>query len=105
MPVELLFITMTIATGYVIAGLLTSFYQVIFRRPASLVKVPGGVIGRFIQALMIAFGTPVIIVRNAVRGRIIEQRPVGFVVATTIIASFWSYASGLLVLRSLGLGL
>lgn len=102
MPVELLLITMTIATGFVIAGLLTSLYQIIFQRPASLVRVPGGVIGRFVQALLILFGTPVIIVRNAVRGRIIEDRPLGFVVATTVIAGFWSYASGLLVLNALG---
>ena len=105
MPVEIVLIVMTIATGYVIAGLLTSSYQLLFNRPASLVKVPEGMIGRFIQALMIAFGTPVIIVRNAVRGRIIEHRPVGFVVVTTIIASFWSYASGLLILKTLGLGI
>jgi hypothetical protein len=103
MPIEMLLIAMTICTGYVIAGLLTSMYQLVFNAPASLVKVPAGLLGRIIQALMIAFGTPVIIVRNAVRGRILEQRPVGFVVATTVIASFWSYASGLLILKSIGM--
>jgi hypothetical protein len=38
-----------------------------------------------------------------VRGRRIEDRPIGFVMLATIIAGFWSLCSGSVVLDGIGL--
>ena len=47
---------------------------------------------------MLAFGAPFIILRNTVRGRRFERRPIPFVMIATIIACGWSLMSGRIAL-------
>jgi hypothetical protein len=47
------------------------------------------------------FAAPFIIMRNTVRGRILEGRRVQFVAIATVIAGFWSMMSGTFVLMLL----
>jgi hypothetical protein len=44
------------------------------------------------------FSAPFIILRNTIRGRRSEQRPMTFVMLATLVACFWSLMSGRLVL-------
>jgi hypothetical protein len=84
--------------GFAFAGLLVSSFELFTQRRASFGLLETG--GPFALACVpvLVFSAPFIIVRNTVRGRRFERRPVGFVFAATLIACFWSLMSGRLVL-------
>lgn len=87
------------ACGFVAAGVLGSFYQLVTDQPARF-AIDLGTIGRGLAGvLMCAFAGPFIIMRNAIRGRLIENRPVGWLVASTAIATGWSLCSGVVVVQ------
>lgn len=87
------------ACGFVAAGVLSSFHQLVTDRPVrfsiELENFGRGLVG----ILICAFAGPFIIMRNAIRGRLIEQRPVGWLVASTAIAAGWSLCSGVVVVQ------
>ena len=56
-------------------------------------------IGRF---FLIMFAGPAILMRNAIRGRRIEHRNVGWLVASAAIAGAWSLCSGVMLLPGVG---
>ena len=60
--------------------------------PAAVASVP-----------LIVFSAPFIILRNTVRGRRFERRPVGFVAVATVIACLWALACGRVLLDLLSL--
>jgi hypothetical protein len=84
--------------GFALAGLLASAFELFTHRRASFGLLEAG--GPFALACVpvVVFSAPFIILRNTVRGRRFERRPVGFVFAATVIACFWSLMSGRLVL-------
>lgn len=86
-------------TGFVAAGLLGSFYQLITSRPPQFQVEISGVLSGMSAFGLILLAGPFILMRNALRGRRIEQRPVGWLVASSMIAMMWSVVSGLLVLQ------
>ena len=87
------------ACGFAAAGILGSFYQLLTDRPArfaiDLETMGKGLLG----ILLCAFAGPFIIMRNAIRGRMIENRPMGWLVASTAIATGWSLCSGIVVVQ------
>ena len=87
------------ACGFVAAGIIGSLHQLITDRPArfaiDLESIGKGLAG----VMMCAFAGPFIIMRNAIRGRLIENRPVGWLVASTAIATGWSLCSGIVVVQ------
>lgn len=101
---ELAIAAYAVACGFVAAGILGSFHQLLTDRPPrfaiDLETIGRGVIG----VLICAFAGPFIIMRNAIRGRMIENRPVGWLVASTAIATGWSLCSGIVVVQ-LGLAM
>lgn len=85
-------------TGFVSSGILGTFYQLIWNRPARfVVSFENWVLG-FGGILFCAFAGPFIIMRNAIRGRLIEQRPLGWIFASLVIAIMWSVCSGVIML-------
>jgi hypothetical protein len=52
---------------------------------------------------VLVFSAPFIIVRNTLRGRRIERRPMPFVMLATIVAGLWSLAAGRLILDAAAL--
>jgi len=96
---EILIIFYAIATGYVASGLIASFYQLVTDKPASFQSVPDGMVMRLVTVPVLMFGGPAILLRNAVRGRLIEGRPVIFLGLSALIAASWSFISGLIVLQ------
>ncbi len=84
--------------GFALAGLLASAFELFTKRRASfgLLEMGGPVALACVP--VVVFSAPFIILRNTVRGRRFERRPVGFVFAATVIACFWSLMSGRLVL-------
>lgn len=85
-----------ICTGFVLAGLLGSFYQLVTSQPARFQFDGPTMPITALTLVTICVGGPFIIMRNAIRGRRIEQRPLGWLAASAFIAAVWSFCSGLM---------
>ncbi len=84
--------------GFSFAGLLASGFELILRRPVSFSLLQSGGVGALASVPVLVFSAPLIILRNTIRGRRFERRPLHFVMIATIIAGLWSLMSGRLVL-------
>ncbi len=89
---------MAVLTGIVTAGLTSSFYRLVTNKPPSftlltrpLPEVAAGVV-------TLVFAGPAVIMRNAVRARIIEHRPWVWLGLSASISVFWAFMSGVFIL-------
>lgn len=96
---EIYSVLFAVAIGFTAGGLIGSLHQLITSRPASFRAVGGGFASGAWAVLVIVFGGPMILMRNAIRGRLIEGRPVPWLAATTAIATGWSFVSGVVLLQ------
>ena len=84
----------TLCVGLALSGLLASAFEMCTTRRASFSLLEHGGVTAVAALPMLAFGAPFIILRNTLRGRRIEGRPIPFVMLATIIACGWSLLSG-----------
>ncbi|WP_370673586.1 hypothetical protein [Pleomorphomonas sp. PLEO] len=98
MNVEILVTCFSVALGFVLAGLLSSLYQLVTSKPARFEMQAETILLGIAQTFLIMFAGPAILMRNAIRGRRIEHRNVGWLVASTAIAGAWSLCSGVMLL-------
>ncbi|WP_375456539.1 DUF6949 family protein [uncultured Methylobacterium sp.] len=84
----------TLCVGLALSGLLASAFEMVTARRASFSLLERGGMAAVAALPMLAFSAPFIILRNTVRGRRIERRPIPFVMLATIIACGWSLLSG-----------
>jgi hypothetical protein len=84
--------------GFVVAGVIASFYQLVTAKPCGFEIEDRETFPVLMAVVTCMFAGPVILMRNALRGRRIERRHVGWLVATTLIAGGWSLCSGTVVL-------
>ncbi|SFO80273.1 hypothetical protein SAMN04488056_11338 [Cohaesibacter marisflavi] len=96
---ELIALFYVTAVGFVCAGILASLYQVMARKPAGFRVSINSWPGIFASIFICTFAGPFIIMRNAVRGRRIEHRPIGWLFGSSAIASVWSACSGVFLLN------
>ena len=89
---------LTLMLGFAFAGLLASGFELMTERRASFHLLQGGDFFALASVPVVVFSAPVIIIRNTVRGRRMEGRPIPFVMLATIIACVWSMLCGTLVL-------
>jgi hypothetical protein len=87
-----------LALGFAFAGLLASAFEMMTERRASFHLLETGGVAALASVPVLVFSAPFIILRNTVRGRRFERRPIHFVMLATIIACLWSLMSGRLVL-------
>ena len=91
------------ACGFVFAAVLATGYQMVANRPArfEIMQDVGQVtlLNAFFRMVLIVWAAPYIIMRNAVRARLIERRPLGWLAASMLIAAVWSLCVGILVLH------
>lgn len=88
-----------VCTGFVCAGIIGSFFQLINNTPPRF-DFAAETIGAIVSAIFVClFAGPFIIMRNAIRGRRIERRPIGWLVASSTIAGMWSLCSGIVILQ------
>ena len=99
MLLELLLVLYAVATGFVVAGLLGSFYQLVTNRHPAFLIATDGLLDALAVVVVCVFAGPFIIMRNAIRGRLIEHRPLGWLAASAVIASGWSLCSGVVVIE------
>lgn len=93
---------LAIAIGFAFAGLISTLYQLLTHQPASFRLLERGVrVASFLAIPFLVFAAPFIIMRNTIRGRIIERRRFEFVMVATIIAGLWSLMSGTVVMMAL----
>jgi hypothetical protein len=85
---------LSLAFGFACAGLIASAFEAMTQRRAGFELLQSGGIGAAACVPVVVFSAPFLIIRNTVRGRRFERRPVGFVMAATMIACFWSLMSG-----------
>lgn len=85
--------------GFVAAGLLGSFYQAVTEQPPQFRVSYDSALRAMSSTLFSVFAAPYIVMRNAIRGRRIERRPIGWLLASALIAALWSTFSGIVVIE------
>lgn len=88
----------TLCLGLALSGLLANAFELFTARRASFSLLERGGVSAMAAIPVLAFSAPFIILRNTVRGRRIERRPIPFVMVATMIACGWSLLSGRIVL-------
>ena len=96
---ELLLVGYIASAGFVAAGVLGSLYQLITKQPPKFSFSGENVFAFLVEVFLCVFAGPFIIMRNAIRGRRIEKRPLGWLVASSTIAGMWSMCSGIMVMN------
>lgn len=89
--------------GFAFAGLLASAFELVTAKRADFRLLEAGGLAAVASVPVVVFSAPFLILRNTVRGRRIEGRPLIFVMLASMIASLWSIASGRVVLDLLHL--
>lgn len=84
--------------GFAFAGLLASAFELLTRRRVAFELLQSGGFGAVASVPVVIFCAPFMILRNTVRGRRIQGRPLIFVVLASLIAGLWSMACGRVVL-------
>jgi hypothetical protein len=87
-----------LALGFALAGLVASGFELVCRRQLGFSSLRSGDLRAVATVPVLVFSAPLIIIRNTVRGRRIDGRPIPYVMIATVIACFWSIMCGRLVL-------
>ena len=87
-----------IGIGFAFAGLLASGFELLLRRPLGFSSLQTGDMGAVATVPVLVFSAPLIILRNTIRGRRSDGRPIPYVMLATVIACLWSMMCGRLVL-------
>ena len=102
MTVESLLNLVSVALGFAVAGSFATGYQLLTSRLPSFSQLNTGVGVQSLAAVpVLAFAAPFLIMRNTIYGAIRDGRRFEFVFMATLIAGFWSLASGTVVVMSL----
>ncbi len=86
------------ATGFVAAGLTGSFYRLVTSKPPSFQVWSDTLIGQVMGVLTLIFAGPNVILRNALRAQVFENRPPAWLLLSGVIAMMWSCLSGMFLL-------
>jgi hypothetical protein len=93
-----------LAIGFAVAGCCATGYRLLTEHfPSFRLLEVGPAAARFGAVPLLMFSAPFIIMRNTVRGRLIERRRVEFVMIATVVAGVWSLMSGTVVVLALQL--
>jgi hypothetical protein len=91
-----------VALGFAFAGSLAEGYQLVTAQPARFELLTERARADAILTVpFLVFAAPFIIMRNTVRGRVIERRRFEFVMLATVVAGIWSLLSGTVVVMAL----
>lgn len=88
-----------IATGFVAGGVLSSFYQLVTSQPARFDAIGDRIVSGVGMVILLMFAGPVVLMRNAIRGQVLERRAPAWMAASALIAAAWSLCSGTVVLQ------
>jgi len=88
----------SIATGFVAAGLTSSFYRLITNKPPSFQLTSEPMLWQLVGVFALMFAGPTVILRNALRAQVFENRPPVWMLLSGCIAVMWSFLSGVFLL-------
>ena len=97
---DAIFCLYIIAVGFVLAGLCASSHQLVTGRPLRFECAPTASLTIVLSILVRVFAGPAILMRNAIKGALLG-RPPYWLALSTIIASLWSFFSGVLMIKLL----
>ncbi|MEQ9146437.1 MAG: hypothetical protein RLO08_18965 [Parvibaculaceae bacterium] len=92
---------LTLATGIVTAGLVASFYRLVTNKPPSFQMWQETTMGLIGGVATLVLAGPSVIMRNALRAQVIENRPPAWLVLSALLAGLWSFMVGIFVLNLL----
>ena len=87
--------------GLAAAGALATGFEALTSRRAGFELLETGGPQALASVPLVIFSAPFIILRNTVRGRRFERRPVFFIALATIIAGLWGLACGRVLMDAL----
>jgi Family of unknown function (DUF6949) len=91
----------TLVTGVVTAGLVSSLYRMVTNKPPSFQMWQETTMGLIGGVLTLVLAGPSVIMRNALRAQVIENRPPGWLVVSSLMAGLWSFLVGIFILSLL----
>ena len=93
---------LALAIGFSVSGALANGYQALTTQQPSFGLLEVSERKQALAAVpFLIFAAPFIIMRNTVRGRIIEKSSFAFAMLATVVAGFWSLMSGTVVVMGL----
>jgi len=96
--VEALAFAYVTAVGFVLAGVLSSFVQLVSGEPMRFMVQHGSFSKSIWSVFLRIFAGPTILMRNAWRGMRLEARPKAWFGFSMAVAAFWSLCIGALAL-------
>ncbi|MEQ8267910.1 MAG: hypothetical protein RH982_11980 [Parvibaculum sp.] len=87
-----------IATGFVAAGLASSFHRLVTNKPPSFQLASETMTWQVVGIFTLIFAGPTVILRNALRAQVFENRPPFWMLLSGCIATMWSFLSGIFLL-------
>jgi hypothetical protein len=91
-----------VAAGIVTAGLLSSFFRMLTSKPVSFgLLMSDSPWTSAVAVPLLVLSGPAVVARNAWRGRVIEGRAWGWILASAAIVATWSFVNGILVLEAI----
>ncbi len=95
---DLLIIGYAVTVGFVAAGIVASFYQLVTSERAKFILLGNGILATMMTIVFCALTGPVIIMDRALKARIKEREPVGWLLGSVLVAVLWSCCSGIVVI-------
>ncbi len=98
---KILFYAYVTATGFCVAGLCTSSWQLVTGLPLKFGLQAEHNLSAFLGVFARVVAGPVIVMRNAIRGALKEGRAPFWLALSTIISTIWSFFTGVVILELL----
>lgn len=91
----------TVAVGFVAAGLIASGYQLVTNKQISFELLFQRSSLAVLAVIVLVIAGPAVIMRNAIRGRLVENRPGHWLAMSTLLSAGWSFLQGVFILSIL----
>ncbi len=88
----------TIAVGFVAAGLINSIYQLITNKQVAFELLYQRNAAAVLGVLTLVLAGPAVIMRNAIKARLVENRPSHWLALSTVLSAGWSFFQGVFIL-------
>jgi len=89
------------AVGFVAAGIIGSFYQLVTAQPAGFRVTDSGIAQGVLSVVLCMFAGPYILIRNAIHAQQGEKGSFAWFAGALGIAAAWSLCSGIVLLQVL----
>ncbi|MBZ9937511.1 hypothetical protein LB518_14495 [Mesorhizobium sp. BR1-1-16] len=98
LSVQLFVLVFSVAAGFVAAGIVGSFYQLVTSEPARFALLGSSAPAMMVTFLFCSVAGPFIIMRYALAEGPKQRSAAGWIVGSVAIAGLWSACSGVIVL-------